>query len=346
MEMIKLITENGRSGIYIGDVINTLPDLLPDKRVIVITDRNVFEIYGSLLSHFSPIVLNPGEESKSLKSLTFIVEQLLEMNADRECFLLGVGGGVVCDITGFAASIYMRGCEFGYIATSLLAMVDASIGGKTGINLMKNKNILGTFAQPRFVLCDPIFLETLPHFEIRNGLVEAFKHCLIGGKELFDTWREKTDAILGLEPEIIMPLITQSVHFKANIVKQDEKENGIRKILNFGHTIGHALESTYGISHGEAVAAGIFADISLSVSLMNLDQDAALQIQTVLRKLGYTPYENQIDVEAIKKFIRNDKKKMAHRISYVLISEIGKANIYDFTIDELFLQLDRLYGGQ
>ncbi len=335
--------KNGNSQVFLGEVINQLSELLPDKRVILITDKNVHDIYGSLFADFSPIVLAPGEEAKSLRSLEFVASQLIDLQADRDSFLLGVGGGVVCDLTGFMASIYMRGCEFGYLATSLLAMVDASVGGKTGINFGGRKNMLGTFAQPSFVLCDPIFLDTLPPQEMKNGLAEAFKHTLLQDWSLWPHWTEHIQTMKQGDAEALTPILEQSIRFKAQVVNLDEQEKGWRKILNLGHTLGHAFESALGIPHGEAIAAGMMLDLDLSVRHLQFPPELAIEIKNWMKSVGYHDLRGQMALPLLEKYIRNDKKKSDDRLAYPLLKNPGEPELVSWTFAELIHHLQALW---
>ena len=199
----------------------------------------------------------PGEESKKLKVVEYLAEKLLAAGIDRTGFILAVGGGVVCDLAGFLASVYMRGIRCGYVSSSLLSQVDASTGGKNGVNLGGTKNILGIIRQPEFVICDTAMLLTLSDEEYLSGLAEMIKTAVIGDKELFELLEKNYGGIMDREYDLLTLLVAKSVRFKASVVTEDEMETGLRRILNFGHTFGHAIEMQTRIKHGFAVAAGM-----------------------------------------------------------------------------------------
>lgn len=207
---------SGRSRVIIGDTFQNLANLLPHEDVFVITDGNVYPLLGQLKSKYPTHTITPGESSKSLGVAQNIYEWLLEKGAHRRSFILGFGGGVVCDIAGFVASTYMRGIHFGFVATSLLAQVDASVGGKNGLNLDGYKNIIGTFKQPEFVICDVLMLKTLPNEELANGFAEIVKHTLIADAKMFGFIEENVEGLLNRNGQIIEKLVEHSVRVKAN----------------------------------------------------------------------------------------------------------------------------------
>ena len=231
--------------------------LLPEKGVVVITDDNVFDYYGSSFPDFPVIKIRPGEESKQLKIIETLSKKLLKKRIDRSGFLLAVGGGVVSDIAGFLASVYMRGIRCGYVSTSLLSQVDASTGGKNGVNLGGIKNVIGSFKQPEFVICDTTMLRTLSEEEYLSGIAELIKTGLIGDPVIIETLEKNYAGIIKRERNLLTDLVARSIKFKASVVSDDEKENGLRRILNFGHTFGHAIEVHESVKHGFAVASGM-----------------------------------------------------------------------------------------
>ena len=231
------------SKVVIGHVIADLDRYIPQgARVIVITDENVYKHYAILIDRYEKIVIGLGEKNKTHETLTQIYSQLLAMGADRETYIVGFGGGIVTDIAGFAASTYMRGLRFGFVATTLLAQVDASVGGKNGVNVDGYKNMVGTFNQPDFVLCDLSVLQTLPRRELQAGMAEVIKSGLIMDATLFELFeRYDLDDFLNKD-NLLLEAITGAVRVKKQIVDRDEKEQGDRKKLNLGHTFAHAIE--------------------------------------------------------------------------------------------------------
>mgnify|MGYP003095391116 CR=1 FL=1 len=247
----------GRSDVFIGPAAEILPDVLPAGRVVAVSDAAVAELHGRLLAPYETLLVGRGEEHKTLRTVETLCRRLIGLGADRKTFILGVGGGIVTDVAGFAASIYMRGLPFGFVSTTLLGQVDASVGGKNGVNVDGYKNMAGTFTQPRFVVCDPALLRTLPEREFRAGLAEAVKAGIIADAELFARLeRLGFDALRGDTAEL-SAVVSAAVRVKAEIVERDEYEAGDRRKLNLGHTLGHAIEKcSDAMNHGEAVAVG------------------------------------------------------------------------------------------
>ncbi|MFU8770398.1 MAG: 3-dehydroquinate synthase, partial [Desulfotignum sp.] len=233
----KILGKGGTSQIHVGERLGNLADHLPDQPLVIITDENVKSLYGHAFPKVPVITIGTGEKIKTLATVETILHRLIDLGCDRSCFILGIGGGIVCDIAGFAASIFMRGVDFGFVSTTLLSQVDASVGGKNGVNLSAFKNMAGVFSQPRFVICDPDMLKTLPQKEIANGMAEIVKHALIADAGMLAFIENNHARALNLDPEIIFQLVSDSVAIKSRVVQQDERESGERRKLNFGHTI-------------------------------------------------------------------------------------------------------------
>jgi 3-dehydroquinate synthase len=270
-----------------------------------------------------------GERAKRLSTLEKLAEQLVKKGADRGVTLIALGGGVVGDVTGFLASIYMRGVDVIHIPTTVLAQVDAAIGGKTGVNLVSGKNLLGTFHQPRAVLIDPAVLTTLPTREYRAGLYESLKCGIIGDPGLFRLFEDRRREILDRDPAVIEKVIADSVRLKASIVSADEREGGLRQVLNFGHTIGHALEAETKYTqllHGEAVAWGMIAATHIALSTGKLDSVTAGRITNSVIGFGRLPHMT-IQTASILKRLRSDKKTKQGIVHFILPREIGKVEI-------------------
>lgn len=315
-----------------------LADLLPQaSRLFVVTVPPVRKRWGSKLlsslksAGFEPQVISmpDGEPSKRLATLEAMAEKLAKLGADRKAVIIALGGGVVGDVSGFLASVYMRGVELVQIPTTVLAQVDASIGGKTGVNLAAGKNLLGTFYHPRVVLIDPTVLKTLPDREFRAGLYEALKCGIIGNVELFLRFEENRGRILKRDPEELEWLIAQSVKLKAEVVSADEHEGGLRRVLNLGHTIGHALESETGyrkLLHGEAVAWGMIAATNIALKVGRADSVTAGRITDAVLSLGRLPEVN-VSPRKILGRLQSDKKTQNGVVHFVLPREIGKVEI-------------------
>ena len=241
--MKKLLVKGafGSSQILVGESIDNLPRYIDPTRTIIVTDNTVAEHYRRQLPDCPIISIGQGEKIKTLETVAAILQQLVDIEADRSTFLLGVGGGIVCDITGFVASTFMRGIRFGFVSTTLLSQVDASVGGKNGVNFGGYKNMVGVFNQPEFVICDLALLNTLPVREVLCGFAEIIKHGAIADARMLSIIENRRDAALALDASIIADLVYRSVEIKAGVVTRDEREHGERRKLNYGHTFGHAL---------------------------------------------------------------------------------------------------------
>ena len=328
-----------KSNVVVGDSFKNLLNYVPwekHDRVIIITDKNIGALYGKDFPKVPVIEIGAGESFKTQETVNEIISRLIELGADRHSFLVGVGGGVVCDITGYAASIYMRGIPFGYVSSSLLSQIDASIGGKTGVNFMGFKNIVGTFNQPTFVICDLEMLKTLPEEEVKNGITEAIKHAIIGYREYFSFINRNADDLISLEPITVENLVARSVEIKTAVVERDEMEKGERKKLNFGHTFGHAIEILSGIPHGHAVGIGMLKAAELSAELGFCNTGLVDEIKQLLLKFDL-PVETNIPNEALIEAIGKDKKRNKENIDFVFLKEIGNVEIKTVPIQELII---------
>ena len=334
MEKIAIHTPGFRSEILVGERWDAVSGLLPEKGVIIITDDNVNRLYGDKFPKIPVFSLSPGEESKKLEVIEYLAEQLLLAGIDRSGFVLAVGGGVVCDIAGFLASVYMRGIRCGYVSSTLLSQVDASTGGKNGVNLGGTKNILGTIRQPEFVICDPEMLQTLPEHDYLSGLAELIKTAVIGDKELFDLIEKSFEKIMSRDTDLLAILVTKSVRFKGLVVSEDEKETGLRRILNFGHTFGHAIEMQKGVRHGFAVASGMVlaTEFSFKRRYINL-----VEKQRIIRLLERFKLLTELDLTGnqMEELVLHDKKKTGTEIHFVFTQGIGKAIVEKVPVDEV-----------
>ncbi|MFN4974636.1 MAG: 3-dehydroquinate synthase [Bacteroidota bacterium] len=310
----------------------------PDKAVLI-TDAHVFAKHRKKFRGWNTIVLKPGEQYKIQATVDVIIEQLIAFGADRNSFLVGIGGGVITDITGYVAGIYMRGVRFGLVPTSLLAMVDAAIGGKNGIDVGVYKNMVGLIRQPDWLLFDVDFLRTLPTPEWRNGFAEIIKHAAIRDAALFRFLQQHTIASLKREPAMLAKLIRTNVMIKMKIVTTDEFEKGDRRLLNFGHTLGHAIENQYELSHGEAISIGMTYAALLSASV-NHFKDAEAVI-ALLKKYGL-PTRAQFDWKKVEKVLAMDKKKSAAGMQYIVLEKLGKAVVHPMPVQHLITRLKEL----
>lgn len=328
------INIGGVSTLYVDRVIDILDDILPKSRVIVITDVNIDRLYPDLVHRYDHIIIGSGEAIKSLQTIEMIYSRLMAMGADRSTFLLGIGGGIVTDITGFVAATYMRGVEFGFVSTSLLGQVDASVGGKNGVNVGGYKNMVGTFLQPRFVVSDVEMLRTLPRREFRAGMAEAVKSAIVGDAELFEFIERYADDKLYTDVEALQNIVSRSVAVKSVIVAEDEREAGRRRVLNLGHTIGHAIEKcTNELNHGEAVAVGLSMIAHASAKLGMMLEGDAERVDALLANLGFE-LELPVSLTNVLREVRYDKKKRDNIIRVVLPESIGCCKVVDMPFDE------------
>jgi 3-dehydroquinate synthase len=334
LEKIVIKTPASRSEILVGEKWENVTMHLPLDGVVIITDENVKRLYGDRFPMFPVFTIVPGEGSKRLEVIEKLAGKLLDTGIDRSGFVLAIGGGVVCDLAGFLASIYMRGIRCGYISTSLLSQVDASTGGKNGVDLGNTKNMLGVIRQPEFVICDQEMLSTLSDQEYLSGLAELIKTAIIGDKELFDLIDLGYKEISGRDIELLTTLVTRSVKFKASVVTEDEKESGLRRILNFGHTYGHAVEMYKSLKHGYAVASGmeLATEFSFEKGLIAADEKA--RIVSILKKFGLLN-EHNIPDDQIEALISHDKKKTGTDIHFVFTEGIGKATVKKISVNEV-----------
>ena len=333
--MVEQIDVTGGSRIYIGNAEQLLKEILPEKRVIVISDSNLDRTHHDLIAPYEHILIGLGEQAKSLVTLDEIYRQLIELGADRSTFILGIGGGIVTDIAGFVASTYMRGVEFGFITTTLLGSVDASVGGKNGVNIGGFKNMVGTFSQPSFVICDVALLHSLPNREFRAGLAEVIKTAILGDEELFERLEHTSFEELRQNDELLSEIIIRSVKVKASVVAEDEREGGRRRILNLGHTIAHAIEKcTSKFSHGEAVAIGLFHITNTSLSQNNIAESDAKRIFTLLSRYGFDT-SLQIERKQLFDAIKGDKKRSGNTLHIILPTAIGAVEDRLISFEEL-----------
>lgn len=324
MEKIVINTPGSRSEIHVGAGWESVAGLLPGTGVVIVTDDNIRRIYGDRFPDFPVLSVLPGEDSKKLSVIEQLASKLLDAGIDRNGFILAVGGGVVCDLAGFLASVYLRGIRCGYVSSSLLSQVDASTGGKNGVNLGGTKNILGIIRQPEFVICDPVMLLTLSEEEYLSGLAEMIKTAVIGDRELFEMIENNYERIMARDYDLLTTLVFRSVKFKAAVVSEDEKEAGLRRILNFGHTFGHAIEMQTMVKHGFAVASGmeLATDFSYEIGLLDLKEKNRI-INLLKRFSLLRAYD--IPADQIERLVMHDKKKTGNGVHFVFASGIGKA---------------------
>ena len=304
-----------------------LEQIVPKEQTILITDENVFASQSAKFSGWKTIVIKPGEEFKQQKAVDKIFQQLIAFEADRKTFIVGVGGGVVTDITGYAASVYMRGLKFGFVPTTILAMVDASIGGKNGVDVGIFKNLVGLIKQPEFLLFDYSLLQTLPQEHWINGFAEIIKHACIKDKDLFEILEHESLEHFQSDRNKLANLIERNVAIKTAVVLKDEFEQADRRLLNFGHTLGHAIENNYQLLHGHAISIGMMAACSISVELNHFDLAEKKRIAGLFHQYGL-PSHLQIDNGKIWEILKMDKKRAGKEMNFVLLNKIGDAVVH------------------
>lgn len=321
---------------YFEGRISGIREIVGTGKAIFITDENVFAAHEKQFRKKEVIVLQAGEEHKNQATVDTVINQLIQMEADRKTVLVGVGGGVVTDITGYVASIYMRGISFGFVPTSLLAMVDASIGGKNGIDVGVYKNMVGIIRQPSFLLFDTSLLQTLPEPEWRNGFAEIIKHASIKDAAMFKQLEQNNLVYYQKKKKDLNDLVRRNALLKTKVVQQDEFERGDRKLLNFGHTLGHALENQYDLSHGQAISIGMAYASQLSQKFAGFKN--VNRVVSLLDKYGL-PTFTEFDKDKVINVLKMDKKKTKDSINFILLEKIGKAFIKEISIQQLYENL-------
>lgn len=311
------------SRVMIGKSRERLVDYIPvGKKIIVITETVLYDLYRDFLKEFEVICVEGGEEHKTWDTVDRIINALIARGADRETFIVGFGGGIVCDVTGFVASVFMRGCRFAFVPTTLLAQADASVGGKNGINYQGYKNMIGMFRQPEFVLCDPTVFATLGTREYVAGFAEIVKAAIIADVSLFTYLEEHVDEALRKDTPCLIRLIHDSLKIKARIVTEDERESGIRRLLNLGHTFAHAIEKNRQILHGEAVSVGLCMAARYSEQRGGLSVCERQRVEILLGRLKL-PIRVEIPFPLLIETMGKDKKKTGEWIHLILPKRIG-----------------------
>jgi 3-dehydroquinate synthase len=317
---------------YLDADFGYLAKLVDQEHTVLITDEHLFALQKKRFVGWNTIVINAGEQFKVQETVDSIVDQLIELGADRKTTLIGVGGGVVTDITGYVAAIYMRGVPVGYVPTSILAMVDAAIGGKNGIDVGVYKNMVGTIRQPQFLLYDYSLLKSLPKEEWINGFAEVIKHAAIKDAALFRELEKNKLTTYQKDKAALAKLIRRNVVIKSDVVEKDEFEQGERRLLNFGHTLGHAIENLYRLSHGQAISIGMVVAAMISEQFTPFgDTD---RIIAAFKRYGL-PTLTEFDTRDVMNVLKKDKKKVRDSMNYVLLNKIGQGVVKQIPIVEL-----------
>jgi 3-dehydroquinate synthase len=354
--MIEIAVELGerRYPIVIAeDATRLIPERLAPLRgrpIVLVADRRVYKLHGDRveralrsIGRLTQVLLPSGERYKTRATVDRIHDEFVRMHLGRDGLVVALGGGVTGDVAGFAAATYMRGIEWVVIPTTLLSMVDSSIGGKVGINHPKAKNLIGAFHQPRAVVIDVSFVETLPHRELRSGAYEILKCGVIGDPELFEALRKAPPELVDWDQASLVKAVAGACRIKADVVRRDEREGGLRRVLNLGHTIGHALESATRyrrFTHGEAVGWGMVGAAWLSQRKDLLRAEAFETIVGAVDRLGPRPRMSDLSVDRILDALRHDKKAKQGRVPFVLPTRIGEVVVRpDVTAPEIRLAL-------
>ena len=319
---------------YFDADLSGIGKLVKDASIVIITDDMVFDHQAEKMVGYPVIKFAAGEESKNQETVDHIIRELINLGAHKNTFLIGIGGGVVTDITGYVASVYMRGIKFGLVPTSILAMVDAAIGGKNGIDAGVYKNMVGTICQPQFIFYDYSFLQTLPVKEWVNGFAEIIKHACIKDALLFAFLEKYSLHEYQADKTLIADLIEKNVEIKMQVVTNDEFEKGERKLLNFGHTIGHAIENLHGLPHGHAVSIGIVAACNLSEKINGFHFKDAAKIVKLLSQY-HLPVDVETDHAKVFEVLKMDKKRKDDGVNFILLKSIGNAEIKFIRLTDL-----------
>jgi 3-dehydroquinate synthase len=333
MQEVHLTTPAGVSEIVVGELLSSRLQMLEQEPILMI-DENVLVQHHDLFEPFRSVIIPSGESHKTLQTVEALYRELVTHEADRSTLMVGVGGGLATDVAGFVASTFLRGTPFGFISSTLLGQVDASIGGKNGVNLDGYKNMLGTIRQPSFVWCDLSLLRTLESREYVSGIAEVIKYGFIWDIHFLEYLEEHMEALLKQNLDALEHVVTTSASIKTDVVQKDEKEADLRKILNFGHTIGHAIERNKGILHGEAVGVGMVLAARLSHLQGILSASEVDRVEQLVRSAGL-PTGMKLDPEEIYQNIRKDKKKSGEDVHFVLLKGLGNTVIRPIPLPEL-----------
>lgn len=332
---MKAVTCNfgsAQTKLYFDASIAALDQLVPKDNTFIITDEDVFKAHRIKLKGWKVIVLPAGEQYKVQATVDEVIQQLIQAGADRNSFLIGMGGGVITDMTGYIAGIYMRGIAFGFIPTSILAMVDAAIGGKNGVDVGLYKNMVGLIRQPTFILYDYSLLKSLPTDEWVNGFAEIIKHACIKDAALFKLLEAHKLRQFQKDTHLLATLIKRNAMIKAKVVMADELEQGDRKLLNFGHTFGHAIENSYQLPHGHAVAIGMVMACTIAQPITGFrDTEKVISLLEQYQLPTHAAY----DRDTVLQLMKSDKKKTAASINYILLQKIGKAIIHPISLEAI-----------
>ena len=333
MEKIKHIN----TSIFFNESFTNIDNYLNDvdqNNIFFLVDNKVFELHKTLFQpNKNTLLIKSTEDSKSIKNVSSLIEKILKLGGNKKSYIIGIGGGIVCDITGFIASIFMRGIRFAYVPTTVLSITDAALGGKNGVNFNHIKNLVGTINEPNFVLVDLCFLDSLKENEFNDGFAEIIKHACIASPELF---KKLEKSLISYESrDLLSEILKESISIKLNIVSKDINDLTLRKILNFGHTFGHAIEAKYNFSHGNSVSLGMIYACQISNKLGYLSDEKVNRVKNLLNKFGLPVDISKINVSEILHLIEKDKKVKYNNIDFIILRDIGCAEILNIKISDL-----------
>ena len=328
----RIAFSSGVTDFYFDGSVQDVQELANGRRIVVVTDTHVFEAHKRKFTKLETIVLPAGEQHKTQSTVDDVIRQLVEMQADRGTLLVGIGGGVVTDITGYVAAIYMRGIAVGFVPTTILAMVDASIGGKNGVDVGLYKNLVGTIRQPSFLLYDYSLLKSLPQQEWVNGFAEVIKHAAIKDAAMFRQLKETSIARLKKDQAALHKLIMRNAMIKIKVVQQDEFEKNERKLLNLGHTLGHAIENMMQLPHGHAISIGMVYAAHLSALLRGYK--GGIDLISLLEQYEL-PTHAAFDKQQAIAHLSMDKKRLKDVMHFILLEKNGKAVVHPIPVKEL-----------
>lgn len=330
------------TAVLIGKGLTARLKEMDNSRLVCLVDETVYAHHAEKFKGRQCILIPPGEKHKSLGFAEEIMRKMIAAEADRSSFLVGIGGGLVTDLAGFVASTFMRGLSFGFISTTLLGQVDASIGGKNGVNLDGFKNMIGVIRQPEFVWCDLSLLDSLHQREMVSGFAEVIKYGAIRDAGLFGYLEMNHEKVLSRDPAALERIVADSAGIKIGIVSADVLEQGERKLLNFGHTLGHAIEKLTGMLHGEAIAIGMVLAARMSENLGFLEPGEAGRLERLIAAAGL-PVQTEIGKEELFETLLKDKKRSGSAIHFILLKGIGEAFIHQMQLDSLRTAINDLY---
>jgi len=328
----KIDFTNASTTFYFDAAFEYLEKITSKESTIILTDENIFAKNKKRFKGWKTIVIQAGEQHKNQATVDNVIGQMISLGADRKTWLIGIGGGVITDMAGYIGGVYMRGISFGFVPTSILAMVDACIGGKNGVDVGVYKNMVGLIRQPSFLLYDYSLLKSLPKQEWVNGFAEIIKHAVIKDAPMFKLLEQYKLSDFQKDTALLNKLIQRNALLKSKVVQADEFESGERKLLNYGHTLGHAIENDYQLPHGYAVTIGMV--VAAHISEQYTGFSATERLVNVIKKYGL-PTFLQFDAEKALQNMMADKKRFKNEVHYVLLEKIGKATVKPLTIEEI-----------